>query len=45
MKYDFHVSFSVDVLFNIADALGMEPSELLALADHPEKMFIKKDEA
>ncbi len=39
------VSFSIEVLFNIADALGMEPSELLALADHPEKMFIKKDEA
>lgn len=38
------VSFSIDVLFSIADALGMEPSELVALADHPEKMFIKKED-
>lgn len=37
--------FSLEIFFNIADALGMEPSELLALADHPEKMFIKKDES
>ena len=36
--------FSLEIFFNIADALDMEPSELLSLADHPEKMFIKTEE-
>lgn len=38
------VSFSIEIFFNIADALDMKPSELLSFADNPEEMFIKKDE-
>lgn len=36
--------FSLEIFFNIADALDMKPSELLSFADNPEEMFIKKDE-
>ncbi len=35
-------SFSVEVLFSLADALGITPAELIAYADSPEQIVYKK---
>ena len=37
------MSFSLDVFFNIADALEIDPSDLITASVFPDKIFKNKD--